>query len=164
MLQSTHQTGASGDHTSSVGLLSPVQIQNMWLRIHELHRVIAKTQESVASSSESSVMGRNSAQIRRLKSEHERLVTLFRLVTIARIDALSESRDSGVYSGNSDDKIKNTLSSADLQMELKLMQYYLRILGGDSRSGRRPLAAASQLTTAGRENGFRTAWFYSKSH
>ncbi|THD26783.1 hypothetical protein D915_002345 [Fasciola hepatica] len=121
MLQSTHQTGASGDHTSSVELPSLGQIQNMWLRIRELRRVIAKAQESVASSSESSVMGRNSAQIQQLKSEHERLVTLFRLVIIARIDALNWGA-----------LIKNTLSSADLQVELKLMQYYLRILGGDT--------------------------------
>ncbi|THD23510.1 hypothetical protein D915_005557 [Fasciola hepatica] len=132
MLQAAHQTGASSDHTSSVKLPSLGQIQNMWLRIRELRRVIAKAQESVASSSESSVMGRNSAQIQRLKSEHERLMTLFRLVIIARIDALSESRDSGVYNGSSNDTIKNTLSSADLQVELKLMQYYLRILGGDT--------------------------------
>ncbi|VDP77423.1 unnamed protein product [Echinostoma caproni] len=130
-LQSTQLSCTPSDHLSSGELPSLSQIENMWLRIRELRRTLAKARESAASSiAEGAESGQVAAEIKQLESEHERLATLFRLVIIERIDAL-ESQDSGVYTSSSDGLNANpSSSSADLQLELNLMCSYLRKLGG----------------------------------
>ncbi|KAF7232294.1 RPEL repeat protein [Paragonimus skrjabini miyazakii] len=114
------------------------QIEDIWLRIRQLRRQIAKERameswHTVKSETEGSQVPEPNL-LHDLMQEHDRLAVLCRLLVIDRIDALDELIDSGVddsCSFNSPSSVGCSPTSR-LQVERNLMDSYLRKLGGSA--------------------------------
>ncbi|KAF5400290.1 RPEL repeat protein [Paragonimus heterotremus] len=114
------------------------QIEEIWLRIRQLRRQIAKERameswHTVKSETDGSeVLEPN--LLHDLMQEHDRLAVLCRLLVIDRIDALDELIDSGVDDSGSFNSPSSVGCSpmSRLQVERNLMNSYLRKLGGSA--------------------------------
>ncbi|KAF8567526.1 RPEL repeat protein [Paragonimus westermani] len=126
---STHSTGQPP---------SLNQIEEIWLRIRQLRRQIAKERamESwhIVKSETDGIQVPQPNLLHDLVQEHDRLAVLCRLLVIDRIDALDELIDSGVDDSGSFDSPSSTgcPPTSRLQVERNLMDSYLRKLGGSA--------------------------------
>ncbi|KAF6778024.1 hypothetical protein AHF37_02489 [Paragonimus kellicotti] len=131
-----HSNSSSAHSTGQPPSLN--QIEEIWLRIRQLRRQIAKERamESwhiVKSETDGSQVPQPNL-LHDLMQEHDRLAVLCRLLVIDRIDALDELIDSGVDDSGSFSSPSSVGCSptSRLQVERNLMDSYLRKLGGSA--------------------------------